>query len=831
MNKRRVKVTKLPEYSQGSEVRMGGDHQGGFFSPDSKGTSRDTTTRSFIKPVPRDEANIEAELGETMITPMGDDAQTRMLPKTFQIGGKKHYKGGTPLNVPAGTFIFSDHLKEKNEEMHEFFGKKPKKSGYTYADLSKPFMINKDIERLVDDTTDKISKETAELNIQNKLNKLSFLSLLQESNKAFQNDQGEFEIPEVGSVYLESTGLDLIESMQPYVDQFTQAAMSEQAQGPMKMKLGGNVPLPKFSNGGGVQGLKPGHRVNRETGVIYDENGREVGFISYDGTPARTKKVKRSSIPANSIVIKRSDYDTEQEYIAARNEAFLDAKDKPVYVQGENGRYRKVYYESKGFEPYKGELYESTFNKDQEVANQYHYLEQEFSKDALKKEMQQRAIAALKNPDNIRGISKAQVESMIKKLEDDPDLAYKQFMAMQKRNYALLAHGKDVATFRNAPDNSGISNADFKKAYEEIGIEAPKTKEEAALQQAAYIGYSNLVGDYKGGKINNADLSKILRNLDVLQVGKSDDELAGVSGAGMISKIDGIYTNTTAGEIAKVNAPYTLGEKDLEDSQIEIDPITGKHRPSTLGWREPDYRRLQTARKFLTDDVKEQPWAAIPPLTTPEVYLESPQERAFNERGLVAQTENLLSSYATPGVLAAGSSALTGAGNIGSYISQTNARNIDRLNQGSLAATDMINQYGMSTANIATGLHDKRAIVNEKGRQYARDAQKLYDDVFDWGWNKASEIAAINAGASNYMYEPWTGDPAKFIGGDPLTPTDPNEQMALANKVEEYTRRFPNIQDARVILDMAKTDLGIPTQPQVPAQYQYNTDPYYNYPG
>jgi hypothetical protein len=54
---------------------------------------------------------------------MGDDAWTKSLPKTYIIGGKKHSKGGTPLNVPEGSFIFSDYLKEKNPDVFKLLNK------------------------------------------------------------------------------------------------------------------------------------------------------------------------------------------------------------------------------------------------------------------------------------------------------------------------------------------------------------------------------------------------------------------------------------------------------------------------------------------------------------------------------------------------------------------------------------------------------------------------------------------------------------------------------------------------------------------------------------
>ena len=56
-----------------------------------------------MKIVPRDEANIEAEKGETAYGDFDGDG----LLEHKDIPGKLHKDGGTPLKVPEGTFIFS----------------------------------------------------------------------------------------------------------------------------------------------------------------------------------------------------------------------------------------------------------------------------------------------------------------------------------------------------------------------------------------------------------------------------------------------------------------------------------------------------------------------------------------------------------------------------------------------------------------------------------------------------------------------------------------------------------------------------------------------------
>jgi hypothetical protein len=811
--KRRVRITKLPNYEHGSEVKLGGgDTQGGYPVDPAEHSVPDLNVSSFVSPVPRDQANIEAEKGETIISPMGDDARTRSLPKTFIVGGKKHHSGGTPLNVPDGTFVFSDHLKETNQDIHKMFKKKPKKSGYTYADLSKPYMLNKDIKHLIDDNSDKISQTTAKMNIQNKVEKLSLLALLQESKKGF-GDGDEFDMPEIGMVHMERTGMDLSQAIQPYID-----AITPQAQ-PQMARLGGPVIM---KNGGGVKGLKPGHRVDRATGEIIDKNGRVVGYITSAGA-VDAKKTKKASIPKDATVIRRKDYASEAEYVAARDLAFNESEGKAIYTQDSNGVYRKVGKRAKTFDPYEGDLLETTFNNNQNVADQYYYLQQKFNTPEAKKALQERAIAAYQNKANVRGMSQSQVDAAVKRLKDNPDLAYEQFLDMQQRNMSLLAHSPEigsVATYQNAPGKSGVSNKDFNEAYEKIGLTAP-SKEDAALQQAIYIGYRDLLKDAEAGNITDEKLLSSLESFNITQVGQSDDAITGDK-PGSISMIDGIYTNTTAGQIAGISADPEIFEQDLEaekDSDIDIKGIRGAKDQTPYGWRAPDVKRLWSAQRNLTSDVKEQPWAKIPDYYLPNVYLDSPDQRAFNERGRIKALEDTLSTYGTPGVLASSASALSGAGQIGQYISQVGRENKQRVNQHSANLAGIMNKAATERAGLATSVHDKRALVNEKHRAFKREAQKQWDDAFDWGYNKAAELAMINARTPNYNVEPWSGR-LTFTGSGDLQPTDPAQTKTMMDRVAEYKNLYPHIEDS-VILQAVKGEMGM--QEQYPSHLNYGS--------
>lgn len=147
-----------------------------------------------IEEVPRDEANIEAEGGETALIPNQDDRGYTHK----KIKGNRHTEGGVPLNVPEGTFIYSDTKKMKlGGPVLKMFGKSEKSTKkFTPATLAKQYNLDKYRAILEDPKSDPIAKRTAELMLQNYEKKLSQLALVQESKKGFP--QG---IPQVAQNY------------------------------------------------------------------------------------------------------------------------------------------------------------------------------------------------------------------------------------------------------------------------------------------------------------------------------------------------------------------------------------------------------------------------------------------------------------------------------------------------------------------------------------------------------------------------------------------------------------------------------------------------------
>lgn len=158
--------------------------------------------RYSLSGVPRDEANIEAEGGETVLTDLNNDGEFGL----YDIKGPRHSKGGVPMFLPEGSFVFSDTDKMKfdKKEMAEFGISSKKKK--TPAKISKNYPLNKLYDAINDEHSDDITKRSVDL-MKNKYSMgLSKLAFKQEEKKKFQDG-----VPLASHPYIVSLGENPIE--------------------------------------------------------------------------------------------------------------------------------------------------------------------------------------------------------------------------------------------------------------------------------------------------------------------------------------------------------------------------------------------------------------------------------------------------------------------------------------------------------------------------------------------------------------------------------------------------------------------------------------------
>lgn len=162
----------------------------------------DKDVRYSLSSVPRENANIEAEGGETVLTDLTNDGTFGL----YDIRGPRHSSGGVPMFLPEQSFIYSDTNKMKftKDELAEFGINTKKKM--TPAELSKKYKLNDYYALLESPYADVIQSTTAELMLKKNMMNLSKVAFGQESKKKFEEG-----VPLAAHPYLVQQGIDPIE--------------------------------------------------------------------------------------------------------------------------------------------------------------------------------------------------------------------------------------------------------------------------------------------------------------------------------------------------------------------------------------------------------------------------------------------------------------------------------------------------------------------------------------------------------------------------------------------------------------------------------------------
>tara|TARA_R110002012_G_scaffold320100_1_gene542403 strand:- start:3710 stop:6580 length:2871 start_codon:yes stop_codon:yes gene_type:complete len=218
----KVKINKLPEgfelvdgkINRVSKKQYGGDQTGDqsdyglvttpqeYYGQTNFNNELDNDVRFSLNSVPRDEANVEAEGGETVLADLNSNGQFGL----YNINGPRHSSGGVPMYLPEQSFIYSDTaaLKFNKDEMAEFGVESGKRK--TPAQISKKYQLNPYLGAINDQFADDISTLSAELMLKKNMNSLSKLAYGQELKKKFEDG-----VPLAAYPYLDSKGIDPIQ--------------------------------------------------------------------------------------------------------------------------------------------------------------------------------------------------------------------------------------------------------------------------------------------------------------------------------------------------------------------------------------------------------------------------------------------------------------------------------------------------------------------------------------------------------------------------------------------------------------------------------------------
>jgi polyhydroxyalkanoate synthesis regulator phasin len=225
-------LTSQPAYTQKSVNYFGTSN-----APARDNYTDNEEVTTSVKAVPREEATIEAEKGEYIISDKG----------LYKIEGKKHSQGGTPLAAKGGEFIFSAHKDMSlDHDLQKKAGLKVSSSKAlaenTPAKVLERNVDVKEYNRLMvilqNPKSDAITKKTAQFMLDKMNIKIDLISKLQEAKK-------QPAPTEIQDQYIEQS------EIQKDIDEQRQYA------------YGGDTGLPRYQKDGGVEYIK-------------DENGNIV---------------------------------------------------------------------------------------------------------------------------------------------------------------------------------------------------------------------------------------------------------------------------------------------------------------------------------------------------------------------------------------------------------------------------------------------------------------------------------------------------------------------------------------------------------------------------
>lgn len=846
MNLRKVRV-RMPKAQSGLEVKMKaglGFNANQLSWPVMAGrfSEPELEERRTLGPTDWDNANLEAELGETAVTDLDGDG----IPEHYNIGGKRHYDGGTPLNLPENSFIFSRDItmKIKDKDILAQFGiTSAPKSGMTPADVAKKFNINQYKKVLLDKNTDELSRKTAEMMISNYNIMLGKLAMVQESMKGFPDG-----MPMIAMPYLESVGLKpeqflpqqdkMLEDEVDVEDMEMETQDMEDTGEPEEPQ--GNMPTARYGLNK-YQGNQDGSSTSEPLDwKVENVNGKPM-FVGRSMSTGKVVKQQDNNPKSNDTRTAQDIYNSSNQSRGSTTRTVVPLSpstidDKNDYRLGENNQYfnqmRDILYNIRNKasdDRSKGIVSNETKAMDQIMAN--YKAELQKAKDGFWDPYKNKQISPK--------ITQAEYDKLI---QAGPDEVLNTFMNYQKQNYAFR---NDKSA--NFGANAGYydqplwdqSNDLYKQTAKALGFTDDEIldDESIAMVQAAFRGLVNIqVADNA-----LADKDKLLAGNGyrlMLGTGTVDQGLAAQDPQRYVSYSDKDLGNNSAQQLLLAqplgNPPgktpcYCDGKEvprlasgacpPCDDSSIEVgETPEGITAPTKGPWW------LQDVIQFTGDIMdygrinKYLPWQATPAVDYLEPTFYSP------ERELAANAEQLaigaggLSNFASPQSYTANFSALAGKSsqNAADIMARYNALNVGVANEAEKYNTDVFNRYAENRAEDATTLFDKVVTANQQYDNSRNAARQKMRNSFISGITNAAQTQALNTLYPNYAVDAPTGGFRVFTGpGSSIAAIRNNETQSRQARLQAVMDANPGIDyntAARIagVYSSTSNDSGIP---------------------
>lgn len=771
--KRRVRIVVKPKAQSGLEVRMG-DMNPGLYGTNgnrqfslptqiesSKFSQQPVEVNHTLSPVPRDKANIEAERDEVVMADMTGDG----IPSTFKVGGDRHYAGGTPLNVPPNSFVFSDtnKMKIKDETILKMFGMSKKSGGVTPADIAKRYDINDYRKILADPDSDKLQRDTAEAMITNYNLKLAKLALAQESMKGFP--QG---IPVVAMPYIETSQTDPASFTQTQGEQ-------EQPSADMGVAKYGGTP---------AQRKKAALKLLAEKGHLLQNAGTNIGDalsntwnvikgtsnplktldMAWDFTkavpermidqilepymdkpevkapPVKTLPGKKKAVAAPVLESDKPSVDTyfpDPSTLTSQEEAdkwkSLWERTHPTYKKQLGGGLPE--FEVRGENPYDIKVKSNT-----SAAS---------TKDTTGKKKQSTGTAK-----ETYGKFNPYASEKVREALYDPEMAYYEKDVAGKQ-HANPKGGYGDLSFSGFEKNNADILARFKEKFGHDYVKKTGKNPETAWYQKEYN--KQLDEDAKAAGYNESERKEFINQLGFGTYKEGDPR--------GLDKQHGDWTNSRVRfkfkpKVAPAEEPGPVAK--AEEPAGTLPPV--KHLQAVPGqdpaaWWLQDIIKTAGAAGDFGRIKKYEPWQSTPGtyLPTPTFY-DPTRELAANAEQANIQTQ-ALGQFAGPQALSARSSAIQGqaAKNAADVMSRYNNLNVGVANDFETRNAGTLNEAARQKAGLDTQLFDKYTIANQQfdnSRNLAR--QNLRQSYIDAVTNRANTYN-LNTVYPQYATDPMSG--------------------------------------------------------------------------
>lgn len=735
-----------------------------------------------IGPVPEEDANLEAEKGETAYIPDVDG-----LAAHYKVAGKKHYDGGTPLNLPDDSFIFSDtqKMKIKDPEILKFFGKTGKeKGGFKPAELATKYDINKYRLILADPHSDDIQRKTAEMMIGNYNLKLGKLALVQESIKGFP--QG---IPAIALPYLTTAGIDPKDVLPlRHPGETNEISEQEQSEGPhneqIEQAMGKyGMQISKLMRNGGytedglTSGNQPYHAgpqdwanfgtaAMQEGGVPNNENlfiRPDINTTEYTREPLDSK----GSILAPSLVpyinIAKYLHDIFKYIPNNPNNTMIPVGRTPIDSTTIVNKYLKSH----------PSVSHDTISHEEDLSpeemkalgiKKYGGTLNEYQEGGTKRKLSPEQYTKLLE---IR--SKNKISKSTSKQSTSPKDPYSNIKSYKGAKSASKYSDQEWRDFAKQVGFPGGSNADFQRYlwnHPKYGPLVQKLHQEQGMPSAGHYDEGYLGSRY--------DIIK-----DTVQQS--------------IPKDEPIKEPTPQENTSLKFKPEVKGEESNPDTGYKISDQGTRQGDSPKWWLQDVIKTAGAASDF-SRIKKRLPWAPIisPYIPDPTFY-DPTRELAQNTEAMNIGVQGA-DAFGNPQQYAATFSGIQGAGakNAADVLAKYNNLNVGVANQFSGMKGDIMNRSNQANAQTAKELYDATTVANQQfdnAKSQAR--QELRQSYIEAITNRAN-TQVMNTLYPNYQINPTTGGTMDFYKGSKLKPTSQSSNPYLSAFLEDV-KKNPSI--------------------------------------